>query len=70
MNALVAIHERLLGDLYDFAGKVRTINLAKGSLRFAPALCLRQALKAVEAMPQRTFGQKTIHLRSSGSTSR
>lgn len=57
LATLVAIHERLFGDLYDFAGKVRTVNLAKGSFRFAPALYLRQALKAVEAMPQRTFGQ-------------
>lgn len=57
LATLVAIHERLFGDLYDFAGRVRTVNLAKGSFRFAPALYLAQALCAVEAMPQHTFGQ-------------
>ena len=57
LATLVAIHERLFGDLYDFAGRVRTVNLAKGSFRFAPALYLAQALRAVEAMPQHTFGQ-------------
>ena len=57
LETLVAIHERLFGDLYDFAGRVRTVNLAKGSFRFAPALYLAQARRAVEAMPQHTFGQ-------------
>ena len=57
LSALVAIHERLFGGLYDFAGKIRTVNLAKGGFRFAPALYLAQALRAVEAMPQGTFDQ-------------
>ena len=57
LSALVAIHERLFGGLYDFAGKIRTVNLAKSGLRFAPALYLAQALRAVEAMSQGTFDQ-------------
>ena len=57
LSALVAIHERLFGGLYEFAGKIRTVNLAKGGFRFAPALYLAQALRAVEAMPQGTFDQ-------------
>ena len=55
--ALSTIHERLFGDLYDFAGKVRTVNLAKGGFRFASALYLESALHAVERMPQATFDQ-------------
>ena len=55
--ALSTIHERLFGDLYDFAGKVRTVNLAKGGFRFASALYLESALRAVERMPQATFDQ-------------
>ena len=47
----------LFGGLYEFAGKIRTVNLAKGGFRFAPALYLAQALRAVEAMPQGTFDQ-------------
>ena len=57
LAAIVAIHERLFGGLYDFAGKIRTVNLAKGGFRFASALYLEQALHAVEAMPQRTLDQ-------------
>ena len=55
--ALRTIHELLFGDIYDFADKVRTVNLAKGGFRFASALYLSSALRAVEAMPQRTFDQ-------------
>ena len=57
LAALVAIHERLFGGLYDFAGKIRTVNLAKGGFRFVSALYLEQALHAVEAMPQQTLDQ-------------
>lgn len=55
--ALKTIHELLFGNIYDFAGKVRTVNLAKGGFRFASTLYLSSALRAVEAMPQRTFNQ-------------
>ena len=49
------IHDELFGDIYDFAGKVRDVNLAKGNLRFASALYLEPALKSIEGMPQDTF---------------
>ena len=57
LSALVAIHERLFGEVCDFAGRIRTANLAKGGFRFASALYLGPALRAVEAMPQETFDQ-------------
>ena len=52
---LVAIHQYLFQDLYPFAGKIRTQNIAKGNFRFANCLYLKEALAAVEKMPQRTF---------------
>lgn len=55
--ALVAIHSRLFGEIYPFAGQVRTVNLAKGSFRFASALYLGSALRAIERMPQGSFDQ-------------
>lgn len=48
---LRTIHVRLFGAIYDFAGRVRTVNLAKGGFRFASALYLESALRAVERMP-------------------
>lgn len=53
--ALAAIHRYLFADIYDFAGKIRTVNLAKGSFRFAPVLYLEAALQNIEKMPQSTF---------------
>ena len=55
--ALKAIHKALFGDIYDFAGKIRTENLAKGNFRFASALYLRSAIRSIEAMPQGDFDQ-------------
>ncbi len=55
--ALSEIHRYLFEDIYDFAGKLRTVNLAKGHFRFAPVLYLDAALKSVEAMPQSTFDE-------------
>lgn len=55
--ALKAIHKALFGDIYDFAGKIRTVNLAKGNFRFASALYLRSAIRSIEAMPQGDFDQ-------------
>lgn len=52
---LAQIHAHLFGDIYTFAGKLRTVNLAKGNFRFAPALYLRQALEQIDRMPQDTF---------------
>jgi cell filamentation protein len=55
IQALVAIHTFLFGDIYDFAGKIRTVNIAKGNFRFAPAMYLEAALKNIEKMPQSNF---------------
>ena len=54
---LTAIHKYLLDDIYDFAGNVRTVNMAKGSFRFAPVMYLQAALKSIENMPQSTFDE-------------
>ena len=52
---LAMIHRYLFGDIYDFAGQLRTVNLAKGGFRFAPVLYLDAALERIDAMPQETF---------------
>ena len=54
---LQAIHRWLFEDIYDFAGKTRTLNIAKGNFRFASALYLDEALRQISAMPQKTFEQ-------------
>ena len=51
-SGLVKIHKFLFEELYDFAGKVRTVNIAKGNFRFAPVMYLDAALKHIDAMPQ------------------
>lgn len=56
-SALAAIHKALFGELYDFAGEIRTVNLAKGNFRFAPVLYLEAALETIEKMPQSTFDE-------------
>ena len=56
-SALQAIHKYLLDEIYDFAGKVRTVNIAKGSFRFAPVMYLDEAIKKIEKMPQGTFDE-------------
>ncbi len=53
--ALVEIHRYLFEEIYDFAGKLRTMNIAKGGFRFAPVMYLAEALKSIERMPQSTF---------------
>ena len=55
--ALCEIHRALFSDIYPFAGKIRTVNLAKGGFRFAPVMYLEPALKNIEAMPQGTFDE-------------
>ena len=55
VQALLEIHRFLFSDLYDFAGCIRTVNLAKGNFRFAPVMYLEAALANVEKMPQSTF---------------
>lgn len=52
---LQAIHGYLFQDVYDFAGKTRSVNIAKGNFRFAPVLYLDSALESINAMPQDTF---------------
>ena len=56
-SALQAIHKQLFGDIYDFAGQIRTVNLAKGSFRFAPVMYLKAALEHIDQMPQSTFDE-------------
>lgn len=54
---LSAIHHYLFQDVYEFAGKIRTVNLAKGGFRFASALYLKSALSEIDKMPMATFDQ-------------
>ena len=55
--SLKEIHRYLFEDIYDFAGKLRTVNLAKGTFRFAPLMYLEAALANIDKMPQSTFEQ-------------
>ena len=55
--SLKAIHKALFEDIYDFAGELRTVNLAKGNFRFAPIMYLEAALTNIEKMPQSTFDE-------------
>ena len=55
--ALAEIHRYLFEDIYDFAGKLRQVNLATGSFRFAPLMYLRSALESIERMPQSNFDE-------------
>ena len=57
VSALKAIHKYLFEDIYDFAGKIRTVNIAKGNFRFAPVMYLDAALENIEKMPQSTFDE-------------
>lgn len=55
--SLQAIHQYLFGEIYDFAGQLRTVNIAKGSFRFAPVVYLKAALENIDKMPQSTFDE-------------
>ena len=55
--SLSAIHRYLFGDIYAFAGEMRTVNIAKGNFRFAPVMYLREAVSSIERMPQSDFEQ-------------
>ena len=55
--SLQAIHKSLFEDIYDFAGELRTVNLAKGNFRFAPLMYLEAALANIDKMPQSTFDE-------------
>lgn len=56
-KALSKIHDYLFGEIYDFAGKVRDVNIIKGNFRFAPVIYLGVALQNIEKMPQSTFDE-------------
>lgn len=56
-STLQIIHKYLFEDIYDFAGKIRTVNLAKGNFRFAPLMYLEAALTNIDKMPQKTFDE-------------
>ena len=56
-STLQAIHRYLFEDIYDFAGKLRTVNLAKGNFRFAPLMYLQAALENIDKMPQSNFDE-------------
>jgi cell filamentation protein len=54
---LANIHRYLFDEIYDFAGEMRTVNIAKGGFRFAPVMYLEAALENVSKMPQSTFDE-------------
>ena len=56
-DALSKIHAFFFSDIYEFAGKIRTVNIAKGNFRFAPLMYLKAALEHIEKMPQSTFDE-------------
>ncbi len=56
-EALSQIHAYLFREIYDFAGELRSVNLAKGNFRFAPVMYLRAAIESIEKMPQSTFDE-------------
>lgn len=56
-ESLREIHKFLFEDIYDFAGKVRIVNISKGNFRFAPVMYLESAIKTIEKMPQSTFDE-------------
>lgn len=56
-SSLKAIHKYLFGEIYDFAGEIRDVNIAKGNFRFAPVMYLEAALENIEKMPQSIFDE-------------
>lgn len=56
-STLQAIHKYLFEDVYDFAGKLRTVNVAKGNFRFASLMYLHAALENIDKMPQSNFDE-------------
>ena len=57
VNSLLEIHKFLFEDIYEFAGKIRNVNISKGFFRFAPVMYLNEALNNIEKMPQKNFEQ-------------
>lgn len=56
-SSLRAIHKYLFDEIYDFAGEIRTVNISKGSFRFAPLMYLEAALENIDKMPQSTYDE-------------
>ncbi|MCD8125424.1 MAG: Fic family protein [Lachnospiraceae bacterium] len=56
-SSLQAIHRFLFDEIYEFAGTIRTVNLAKGNFRFAPVMYLEASIKNIDRMPQSTFDE-------------
>ena len=54
-ESLAFIHKYLFDEIYDFAGEIRTVNIAKGNFRFAPVMYLKSALEHIDNMPQSNF---------------
>ena len=56
-SSLQEIHKYLFDEIYSFAGEIRTLNIAKGSFRFAPVMYLKNALDNIDKMPQSNFDE-------------
>lgn len=56
-SSLAKIHKYLFDEIYDFAGELRKVNIAKGNFRFAPLMYLEAALEHIDKMPQSTFDE-------------
>ncbi len=56
-DTLSKIHKFLFDEIYEFAGKIRTVNIAKGNFRFAPVIYIKEALQNIDKMPQNTFDE-------------
>ena len=56
-STLQVIHKYMFEDIYDFAGKIRTVNIAKGTFRFAPLMYIEAALENIDKMPQLNFDE-------------
>jgi cell filamentation protein len=56
-EGLAFIHSYLFGEIYDFAGNIREVNISKGNFRFAPLMYLKPSLKHIDSMPQSNFDE-------------
>lgn len=56
-DTLSYIHRHLFGEIYDFAGELRIVNISKGNFRFAPVMYLEVSIKNIEKMPQSNFDE-------------
>ena len=56
-STLQTIHKYLFADIYEFAGEIRNVNIAKGNFRFAPLMYLKPALESIDKMPQSNFDE-------------